>query len=48
MIWASTQTYADFSTQICLVMKKDELEETDYQGASDFIANVILKGVGLR
>ena len=47
-IWASTQTYADFSTQICLVMKKDELEETDYQGASDFIANVILKGVGLR
>ncbi len=48
VIWASTQTYADFSTQISLVLQKDQLDDGDYQGASDFIANVILKGVGLR
>lgn len=47
-IWASTQTYADFSTQISLVLKKDQLDEEDFRQASDFLAHMILKGTGLR
>lgn len=48
VIWSSTQTYADFSTQIQLSLGKEELEMEDYQNASDFLAHVILKGVGLK
>lgn len=46
-IWATTQTYADFSTQIALVMHKDSLETTDYEDAGRFLTHTILKGVGL-
>ncbi|MEH6576512.1 MAG: TetR family transcriptional regulator C-terminal domain-containing protein [Amphritea sp.] len=48
VIWSSTQTYADFSTQIKLSLGKEELEAEDFQNASDFLAHVILKGIGLR
>jgi len=48
MIWASTQTYADFSTQIQLVLNKDKLSEQDFGNAGDFLCQVILKGIGLK
>lgn len=47
-IWASTQTYADFSSQICLALGKNELDEEDFTRAGDFLAHVLLKGLGLR
>jgi TetR/AcrR family transcriptional regulator len=48
MIWASTQTYADFSSQIQLVLNKEKLEENDYANAGNFLSQVILKGLGIK
>jgi TetR/AcrR family transcriptional regulator len=48
MIWSSTQTYADFSTQIQLVLNKEELTEQDFNNAGDFLCQIILKGIGLK
>ncbi len=47
-IWASTQTYADFSAQIELSLGKPKLETSDFTKAGDFLTHVILKGIGLR
>ncbi|MDR5903535.1 TetR family transcriptional regulator C-terminal domain-containing protein [Halomonas icarae] len=47
-IWASTQTYADFSSQISLALGKSELDEEDFTKAGDFLTHVLLKGLGLR
>ncbi len=48
LIWSSTQTYADFSTQIELVLDKPKLEEQDYDKASEFLIHLILKGTGIH
>ncbi|MEI6894409.1 MAG: TetR family transcriptional regulator C-terminal domain-containing protein [Colwellia sp.] len=48
MIWASTQTYADFSAQIKLVLNKKELEKNDFEMATNFLCQVILKGLGVK
>lgn len=47
-IWASTQTYADFSSQISLALGKSELDEEDFARAGDFLTHVLLQGLGLR
>lgn len=47
-IWASTQTYADFSAQISLALGKNALDEEDFQKAGNFLTHVLLKGLGLR
>ncbi|MGM0981936.1 MAG: TetR/AcrR family transcriptional regulator [Pseudomonadota bacterium] len=47
-IWATTQTYADFSAQISLALGKSELDKEDFQRAGDFLTHVLLKGMGLR
>jgi TetR/AcrR family transcriptional regulator len=47
-IWASTQTYADFSAQIELSLGKESLEADDFSRAGDFLTHVILKGIGLK
>jgi len=47
-IWASTQTYADFSTQVCLALGKSELDEDDFRRAGDFLTHVLIKGLGLH
>lgn len=48
VIWSSTQTYADFSTQIELVLDKPKLEEQDFDKASEFLIHLILKGTGIQ
>lgn len=48
MIWACTQTYADFSVQIQLALKKDKLEQSDFDNAAKFISQVIIKGLGIK
>lgn len=46
-IWATTQTYADFSAQISLALGKERLDEDDFIQAGDFLTHVLLKGMGL-
>jgi TetR/AcrR family transcriptional regulator len=48
VIWASTQTYADFSTQIQIVLGKPQLEDGDFNNAGDFLTHTLLKGIGLK
>lgn len=48
VIWSATQTYADFSIQIQLSLKKEQLDVEDFQGASDFLTHMVLKGIGLK
>ncbi|MCG7495456.1 TetR/AcrR family transcriptional regulator [Vibrio sp. Of7-15] len=47
-IWASTQTYADFSWQICNVMDKDELDNEDYAEAAEFLTQFVLNGCDVK
>jgi len=47
VIWASTQTYADFSSQIQLALDKPKLETQDFTAAGDFLTHTLLKGIGL-
>jgi TetR/AcrR family transcriptional regulator len=47
MIWAATQTYADFSAQIAAVLAKKQLDETVFATAEETIKTIILKGCGI-
>ncbi len=44
-IWSATQTYADFSAQIQLVMNKSQLDEHDFDAATEFLTQMILRGI---
>jgi TetR/AcrR family transcriptional regulator len=46
MIWASTQTYADFASQISAVMGR-ELTEQDYKTVARQMTDIVLRGCGL-
>ncbi len=47
MIWAATQTYADFSVQIAAVLGLDELDEQTFDEATHTITHIVLKGCGI-
>ena len=47
MLWASTQTYADFSWQIKLHLKSDEMQAQDFEVATDTLIKIVLKGCGI-
>ncbi|NRA21646.1 MAG: TetR family transcriptional regulator C-terminal domain-containing protein [Oceanospirillaceae bacterium] len=47
MLWAATQTYADFNWQIKLHLKTDAICEQQFALASDTLIKVILKGCGI-
>lgn len=44
-IWAMTQTYADFATQIELVLDKKPLDQPDFEHAARFLTDMVLHGV---
>lgn len=46
-IWAATQTYADFSWQICKVMEKEQLDEQDFADAATFLTCLVINGCQL-
>lgn len=46
MIWASTQTYADFASQITAVLGQ-ELNEQDYKAVAQQMTDIVLRGCGL-
>ncbi|NOY13807.1 MAG: TetR family transcriptional regulator [Deltaproteobacteria bacterium] len=48
MIWSTTQTYADFSAQIEIILGKPELTAGDFEDAARLITHVILKGIGAQ
>jgi TetR/AcrR family transcriptional regulator len=48
MIWANTQTYADFAMQIAAVLGRETLAPEDYAAAASQVSAIILGGCGLR
>ncbi len=45
LLWASTQVYADWSSQISLVLGKQELDEADFAAAEALIVDMVLRTV---
>ena len=45
VLWASTQAYADFASQICLVLDKPSLEEQDFLAAEALLVDMVLRTV---
>jgi TetR/AcrR family transcriptional regulator len=48
VLWAMTQTYADFDVQVAAVLGKARIGPRDYQAATALITRLILRGAGLR
>lgn len=46
-IWAATQTYADFDTQVRAVLGRETLGPRDHARAADHVVALILRGCGL-
>jgi hypothetical protein len=47
-IWAMTQAYADFSSQMTIMKQKRQLEQIDYDAAKATIVQLVLGGLGLE
>jgi len=47
LIWASTQHYADFESQILTVMNRADYEESDVTEVTQFLTDFILRGCNL-
>lgn len=45
VLWASTQAYADFATQICLVLGKPALAPADFEAAEQLLVDMVLRTV---
>ena len=48
MLWAATQTYADFAVQIAAVLGRKSLKPADYEAAAKQTTEIVLRGLGLR
>ena len=46
-IWAMSQAYADFATQMTVIKRKRALEQVDYDAAKATIVQLVLGGLGL-
>ncbi|AWP24204.1 TetR family transcriptional regulator [Acidiferrobacter sp. SPIII_3] len=47
-IWAATQTYADFDSQVCAVLGVRHLDAPHQTRAADHVVTLILRGCGLE
>ena len=47
MIWATTQHYADFEHQICILNGKKALSKSQQEQATRNVTGIILRGIGL-
>ena len=47
VIWAATQTYADFDCQVAAVLGRDRLRDGDFQSATALITRLVLDGCGV-
>ncbi len=48
MIWATTQHYADFGTQINILNDNADLDNEQFAMAKEMVVKIILKGVGAK
>ena len=48
MLWAATQTYADFAVQIAAVLGRKKLQAADYERAAQQTTEIVLRGLVLR
>lgn len=48
LLWASTQVYADWASQIGLVLGKSQLDAEDFQAAENLIVDMVLRTVLVR
>ena len=48
LIWSSTQHYADFETQVLMIMNRAEYEREMIDQIADFLSEMILTGCGLK
>lgn len=46
-IWAMTQSYADFSTQMALVLDRAQLTGEDYQQGEQLVTQMVLAAIGV-
>jgi TetR/AcrR family transcriptional regulator len=47
-VWAMTQSYADFSAQMALVLDRPALTKQDFEDAAQLITGMVLAAVGLK
>ncbi len=47
LIWAATQHYADFETQVLTIMNRADYEEEDVLKVTKFLTEMVLRGCGL-
>jgi len=47
-IWAMTQSYADFSAQMTLVLDREELTQQDFNEAEALIVQMVLAAVAMK
>lgn len=45
VLWASTQAYADFASQICLVLGKTEMQAEDFDAGEQLLVDMVLRTV---
>jgi TetR/AcrR family transcriptional regulator len=45
VLWAATQAYADFATQICLILGKDKLDRADFATAEAQLVDMVLRSI---
>lgn len=48
VIWAATQTYADFNVQVATVLGKKSLDEADFDDAEKTVTQMVLATCGLK
>lgn len=48
LIWSSTQHYADFESQVLMIMNRAEYEREMIDNISNFLSDMILTGCGLK
>jgi TetR/AcrR family transcriptional regulator len=48
VLWAMTQTYADFGVQVAAVLGRRSIAPRDYQDAAALITRLVLRGCGLE
>jgi len=47
-IWATTQHYADFESQVLGILDKNAYDDALMQRIADFLSHTILAGCGLK
>jgi len=47
LLWSSTQSYADFGVQSCILLNKEELDNADFEEGAELVTRVVLKGCGV-